>query len=266
MQVQKINNSQPFVKNKSNNNACETKSLHNVSFGAYGEELIQRLISKQGKRSPIKELLRRPHINPHTNIGKLELFQRCLEYVHEFSRSRFYKPNIYIGSSFYDNIGMAPSDHINANFFMSIAAKKAGIKTIIDLDGTSGLKENVEKNGLKYYSYPIWTYALGDTYGAKKEQIKDRLVDFIKEMQKDNIYICSHTVTPRDIAAMINTWFNPKFIRGSARVSRDGAEVASIVESFIKDMYPLITEKDKKSIGWTPEFEKRFNEKLKLIK
>lgn len=193
MQVQKINNSQPFVKNKSNNNACETKSLHNVSFGAYGEELIQRLISKQGKRSPIRNLLRRPHIN----MGKLNLFKSGVEYFHEFSRARFYKPNIYIGSSF-DSI------NVLTDYYMR-CAKEAGIKTIIDLDEPSiKLKNCVENNGLKYYSYPIWTYALDNTR-CSNEMLKDRLVDFIKE-------------------------------------------------------------KDKKSIGWTPEFEKRFNEKLKLIK
>lgn len=261
MQVQKINNGQLFVKNRSNSNTRDRKSLHNVSFGANGEELIQRLISKQGKNSPIRILLR-PH---HINMRELNLFGRSIEYFHEFSKSRFYKPNIYIGSSFYDDGIMSLGEKMHADWRLN-RLKAAGIKTIIDLDDRSNaFKEMVEQKGLKYYRYPIWTYALGDTYGAQKEQIKDRLVDFIKEMQKDNIYICSHTVIPRDIAGMINSWFNPNFMRGGARISRDGAEVASIVESFIKDMYPLITEKDKKSIGWTPEFEKRFNEKLKLF-
>ncbi len=232
MQVQKINNYQTYSKS----NLYDRKTTNNTTFGT-------NPIIKDMSSSPI--------------------FKLPVEYVFEFSKSRFYKPNIFIGSAIYDDFDYHFDDINSSNTPTCLEIlKKAGIQTVIDLDNVGGkYKELVKNAGLKYYGYSVSDNVLLNRYENKK--CKDNLVDFVKEMQKDNIYISGYTVRTRDIAALINFKFNPKF-DGGVRLSRDFIESVHSTNRFARKMYDYMTEEDKKSIGWTPEFEKQFKEKMEL--
>lgn len=226
MQVQRINNYQSYTSNKSYN-VRNSKISHNVTFG------IKPVIDRSS--SPVLNL--------------------PVDYVFELSRSRLYKPNIFIGEGLY--YGDVPS--CVTRYCIEIL-KEAGIKTVIDLEHVGGkYKEIVEDTGLKYYGYSVSDNVFSDNY--RNNEKKDKLIDFIKEMQKDNIYVSGNTVMRRDIAALINQFFNPNF-NGRARLSRDFIEFVSHVESFAKEIYGCMTPEDKKSIGWTREFEDDFKKRV----
>ncbi len=192
----------------------------------------------------------------HTDKINSPVFKLPVDYVFELSRSRFYKPNIFIGSGLYDG---TYADRCSCNPTCLEILKKAGIKTVIDLDYIGGkYKELVENAGFKYYGYSVHENLVSNNYRNKEK--KDNLIDFVKEMQKDNIYMSGYTVGTRDSAAIINAMVNLNF-DGRVRLSRDFIEVVDYTESFVKKMYDLMTTEDKKSIGWTPEFEKQFKEK-----
>ena len=206
------------------------------------------------KTDPQREAPLNPHVVPplssyipqkkHDPMEKLPV-----EHVHKLFRSRpgIPKPNIYRGETLYDAGDEA---------FKII--KKAGIKTVIDLDNKEDFKEQVENAGLNYYCFDIYGHI--DNPQVPDTEKKDSVVDFIKEMQKDNIYICGNDGLPKvDEAVMINNLLNPNF-QGGAWLSCYAPERSEHVEDLVKRLYPLMTEDDKISMGWTPKFEKRFQE------
>lgn len=141
--------------------------------------------------------------------------------------------------------------------WMLETVKRAGVKTVIDLvDFGDYYKEKIENAGLNYYCYPIERYV--DSHSTPNKEKKDKLIEFIKEMQKDNIYIaCSCGTDKTYIGLLLNNAFNPQFNTG-ANLTSEAHEFSRNVDTFIRSVYPYMTEEDKKSIGWTPAFEEDF--------
>ena len=190
-------------------------------------------------------------ITTYDTLKEIPDMEPMLYYVHPLSKSRVYKPNVYRGEALCN----APSDAIEI-------LKEAGIEKVVDLYGYGDdYKEALENNGFKYYCYPMHDFMSSHNRYSSEEQ-KDMLVDFIKTMQGDNIYMgCNTALGTTDEAAMLNDIFNPKF-RGGSWLSSVASERCESIWEYAQEMYELMTEDDKKSMGWTPEFEQKFCEKV----
>ena len=89
---------------------------------------------------------------------------------------------------------------------------------------------------------------------------KDKLVEFIKEMQKEYVYMgCEYGTYKTDVAVFLNTLFNPK-VKGYCKIYSPDKII--YVPKTANEIYKNMTNKDKKELGWTKEFEKQFNKKL----
>lgn len=181
-------------------------------------------------------------------INGEDIYHLPLSNVRNISSSRRYTPNIYRGSTLYD----VPN-------WVITKLKEAGIKTIIDLAGYGDLYKNkIEQNNLEFVSFYLDPTSFD--YIADKTSEKDELIKFIKTMQKEYIYMgCEFGTYKTDAAITLNTLFNPK-VKGACRVN-SYYEISYIWE-MANELYKLMTPKDKHSIGWTPEFEKKFLENI----
>ena len=137
--------------------------------------------------------------------------------------------------------------------------KNKGVKTVIDLVGYGpSYEEEVRKIGLDYYAYNIfdnwWTKIDFDSNDIKK------LVDFIKVVQKDNIYMgCQHGANDTDIAFILNDFFNPKLAdKVKTTIPVNDADFPLKLNM----LYEGFTKSQKKSLGWTKEFEQKLLKKL----
>ena len=137
--------------------------------------------------------------------------------------------------------------------------KNKGIKTVIDLVGYGDTyKEEVEKVGLKYYSYNIYENWWTKT-DFNKDDIK-KLVDFINVIQGDNIYIgCQHGANDTDIAFILNDFFNP-LLEGKAKTTIPAND--SDFPYKLNMIYDMLSKAQKEKLGWTKEFEQRLLKKL----
>lgn len=181
-------------------------------------------------------------------ISGEDIYHLPLSNVCNISNSRRYTPNIFRGSTLYD-----VPDWVIAKL------KELGIKTIIDLAGyDDSYKNKVERNGLEYISF--YLDPISFDYLPDKTSKKDELIKFIKTMQKEFIYMgCEYGTYKTDAAITLNQLFNPK-VKGACRVG-SSFEI-SYIWRIANELYNLMTQKDKKSIAWTLEFEKIFNEKI----
>ena len=87
----------------------------------------------------------------------------------------------------------------------------------------------------------------------------DELVEFIKTMQKDNIYIgCPFGMKQTDYVLAVNQYFNP--------MSKDTYDYSvnsySTWDTF-EDLCDALTPEQKKEMGWTEEFETKLRQKIK---
>lgn len=176
--------------------------------------------------------------------------------VHNISTSMRYHPQIYRGSTLYD----APESVLNQ-------IKDIGVQTVINV-GTYGksYKEKIEKAGLRYFDFDIEDKILDDRWSGKiePEEKKENLIDFIKEMQKEYIYMgCECGTYKTDMAVFLNTLFNPK-VKGYCKIY--SPEKVSAIPDIAREIYEVMTPEDKESLGWTPEFESRFREKVGIFK
>lgn len=160
--------------------------------------------------------------------------------------------NVYRGSTLY---GSSPEVYETV--------KNAGVETVIDLsDFGKDYKEEIENAGMKYYSYPIRLYVWNNSRRDRKFQ-KDKLIDFIKTVQEGNIYIgCSSGSWQTGHAMMLNNLFNPQIRDRAKMLPEERFNHLETIYDFAEEVYPYMTEEDKKSIGWTPEFEERFKRKI----
>lgn len=179
------------------------------------------------------------------NINGEDIYHLPLSNVRNISDSKRYTPNIYRGSTLYD----APD-------WVLDKLQDLGIKRVIDLAGYGDLYKNkVEQHGLEYVSFNI--NSIYFDYCVSK---KDELIKFIKTMQKEYIYMgCEYGTYKTDAAVLLNILFNPK-VKGACKIY--SPERIEFIPSIANKLYHLMSSKDKKEIGWTPEFEKLFNEKI----
>lgn len=131
------------------------------------------------------------------------------------------------------------------------ALKKAGIKRIIDIRYPDPEYDSIcQKKGLEYNGFKVT-----DIYS------KDVLIPLISTINKGDFYIgCTYGTHDTDIALMFSNFFNPKDKQFSpAKVNRMyyGFNLAQM-----RNIGKKLTLKDKQAIGWTPEFEKKFHERI----
>ena len=167
--------------------------------------------------------------------------------LHNISRSLRYTPNIYRGATLYD----APD-------WVLEKLKDAGIKTIINLgDYGESYEEKMKRAGFEYFDFDI--RRMRDRHFNPKEK-KDKLIEFIKTMQKEYIYMgCECGTYKTDAAVKFNNLFNPK-VKIACKIY--SPEMISDIPDIAEDIYQNMTPEDKESIGWTPEFEENFRDKI----
>ena len=143
--------------------------------------------------------------------------------------------------------------------------KQAGIKTVINLGQYGDLyKEKMEKAGFKYVDYDIYHYFTGGILGGQTNipEKKEKLIEYIKTMQDEYCYIgCEFGTYRTDAAVFLNNLFNPKVKRNCKIYS---PEMVGFVTVFANLIYKNMTPEDKKAIGWTPEFEEEFKQKIAI--
>ncbi len=167
--------------------------------------------------------------------------------LHNISRSSRYTPNIYRGATLYD----APD-------WVLEKLKTAGIKTVINLgDYGESYEEKMKKAGFEYFDFDIGMMRV--KYIDPKIK-KDKLIEFIKTMQKEYIYMgCECGTYKTDAAVKFNNLFNPK-VKIDCKIYTP--EMVDDIPYIAETVYENMTKEDKESIGWTPEFEEFFLDKL----
>ena len=138
--------------------------------------------------------------------------------------------------------------------------KRKGINTVIDLvDYGESYKNNVEQADLKYYKYNIYENWWNRYDFSSREYIKE-LVDFLKKMQEGNIYIgCQHGANDTDIALLLNDLFNPVLEdKCPTKIPPNDSDFPIKLNT----IYDALKKSDKKTLGWTKEFEQRLIKKL----
>lgn len=138
------------------------------------------------------------------------------------------------------------------------ALENAGIKRVIDLRGYDGYEEKCKKNGLEYFGFEAYSI---DCITSPREYIQD-VINFIKIIQKGDYYIgCSFGTHATDYALLLNEFFNPK-CKLISKVSINNKGLLWDYLRMIKITAKQLENDDKKALGWTPEFEKQFNERM----
>lgn len=244
----------------------------------YGERLeefeLQQLInSLTGKNT---KHFKKIH---HTEVNSLN--HNLMYTVPTYNLEQVGRMNSYRGSSLYFELESLPT------------VKKAGIKTIVDLEGFDTLKEECAKIGLNYFEFskynPLFNqdafsspesivkkerYLRHDIQGASDFDteifVDDRLkvwfqncinfkedfVKLIQTFQKDNFYIgCDFGTVRTDTALMLNHFFNPQAreLTPNYIIPTNHYNVC-----LLENLYNNLTESDKKQMGWTEEFDKNF--------
>ena len=139
------------------------------------------------------------------------------------------------------------------------ALKAKGIKTVIDLvDYGDSYKQAINKAGMDYFAYNIYSNWWDLSY-LETPKI-NKLIEFLKKMQEDNIYIgCQHGSNDTDVAFILNEFFNPK-LEGKAKTKIPPSD--SDFPLKLNLIYDALKPEDKKLLGWTKEFEQRLVKKL----
>lgn len=139
------------------------------------------------------------------------------------------------------------------------ALSKKGIKTVIDLvDYGDSYKQVVKNAGMDYFAYNIYSNWWDLSYLEPPKIPK--LIEFLKKMQEDNIYIgCQHGSNDTDVAFILNEFFNPK-LEGKAKtkIPPNDSDFPLKLNLIYDELKPV----DKKLLGWTKEFEQRLVKKL----
>ena len=175
--------------------------------------------------------------------------------------------------------------------------KDSGIKTIISATSHSNIKDTAERNGLKYielvsqtpsmqdYIYTdyafmdedFYMYRLKNKYGEeflasdkdftnrmlmdfnkKSRNFIDNLVASVQAMQQGGCLIgCDFGIYLTNSALDLIDTFNPQEDLSSIKYLKD------MERDNIGILYKKLTPDDKKAMGWTEEFEEKFQEALK---
>ena len=183
------------------------------------------------------------------NATQLQLMISNLEKYHEMQKVD-------------DNLNIYRGQTLVEKPYYLYDVKNKGVKTIIDLVGYGeGYEEEVKRTGLNYYCYDIyenwWSKIDFDSEDIKK------LIDFIKVIQKGNVYIaCQHGANDTDIAIILNDFFNPML---SEKVKTTIPANDADFPIKLNMIYDAFTKIQKKKLGWTKEFEQKLIKKLTSI-
>lgn len=187
------------------------------------------------------------YVNKPKKIDGNIMSELPLSNLRNISNILRYTPNIYRGSTLYDS-----PDWVLEKL------KEAGIKTVINLGDYGQIyKEKIEKAGFEYVDFDI--SHIRCSYVDDKCK-KDKLIRFIKTMQKEYAYMgCECGTYKTDAGVYFNNLFNPK-VKGYCKIY--SPESVSDIPEIANSLYQIMTPEDKESIGWTADFEEKFKEKL----
>ena len=97
-------------------------------------------------------------------------------------------------------------------------------------------------------------------WSSKSRESIEELINFVKFMQKDNVYIwCACGTLRTDFAVLINSLFNPK-------ANYDCSNYELYYLDSLKNLYTNLTESDKLKMGWTTVFDKQFMNRLNKLR
>ena len=165
--------------------------------------------------------------------------------------------------------------------------KKSGIERVVDLVGYEKYKNAVLKEGMEYLHPQLgsWSNWFDEACFHTKESLfisrfwyitdpkekekakadfefeyprdvaktKAEIVNFIKFMQKDYLYIgCAYGTYQTDEALLVDYFLNPKT---KVEVMPKASELDLVA---IKNLYANLTPEDKKEMGWDEDFDKNF--------
>lgn len=177
-----------------------------------------------------------------------------------------------------------------------IKLKQAGIKRIASFMKDESLKEVCSDNNIEYLYFNIdlnspcmktkeevksnsinyWTniakvsdadsleyYVTKDVneWNEKSRKSVEQFIDFIKFMQKDNVYAgCACGTYRTDFCMMLNVLFNP-----SVNYFVNIYNSSDNLNAF-KNLYSNLTKSDKLKLGWTKSFDESFFARLNKFK
>lgn len=128
--------------------------------------------------------------------------------------------------------------------------KNAGIEHIVDLR-TDGSDENFKD--IDYLNFRVF-----DVVNMRDDNPCFELVKFIQTMQKGNVLMgCEYGTKNSDYAQRINYLFNPKAHTMPKWCGRG-------FDYDMEDIYYMLSDQNKKDMGWDEEFDKNFLKKLRL--
>lgn len=132
------------------------------------------------------------------------------------------------------------------------ALKEMGIKRVIDLSNESGYRYDCKEAGLEYNGI--------DSFIVSKEG----LINLINTINNGDYYIgCWWGTNTTDQAIVVNQFFNPNNkIVSKTRIERNKDHNYNYCISMMAITAEELTKEDKQALGWTPEFEKKFNERI----
>lgn len=186
-------------------------------------------------------------------------------------------------------LGVYRGQTLNAHPNALRVFKEAGGERIVDLAGYEGLEDNCKQLGLEYfyYSTPPYYFCLGEVFKSEDEQRENYLrhcslfgysekesrdyfetatnhwktcvdnelkdfVEFIKTMQKGNLYIgCEYGTYATDNALMLNSVFNPLYVRTPKFITPYNR---SFLPKLL-NLYKNLTPEHKLQMGWSKEFD-----------
>ncbi len=166
------------------------------------------------------------------------------------------------------------------------ALKHKGVKNVIDLANVEDYDILCDLKGFKYYNFPLFLdyrkhppFVTREQY-RQKHQIPDthlpddseefaydnearRFIDDFKELvnviNQGNFYIsCDHGRIRTDAALLMNQYFNPKW-DGDKSLQPDAEQIVKF-----KIFYNNLSNRDKRDLGFTEDFDKDLRRKLAI--
>ena len=162
--------------------------------------------------------------------------------------------------------------------------KDKHVTTVIDLAKLPDYDILCDLKGFDYYAFPMFlkyrnnppfvtreefaqTHEIPNThlpddseefaYDNISREFIDKFKEFISVINKGNFYICcNHGIIRTDAALLMNQYFNPKW-DGDMSLKPDEEQV----EKF-KIFYENLTNRDKRDLGFTEEFDQSLRKKL----
>ncbi len=150
-----------------------------------------------------------------------------------------------------NNNSYAGSLYYAINYFNEL--KKMKVKTIISL--SYDCSSECRQAGLKYFGFDIPNSNQYDYNNLKdQEEIAKNTCEFFEFINKGNFFIgCNSGKGKVNKALYLNALLNPKFDDKKIDIYEMSKETAW---EFLK-IHQFLSEKDKKKLGYTEEFEKR---------